>query len=294
MNARASFIWTTTGGLRPPLFSVTPPAEEDLVRVIQGWRARRAYPWLLSFTLSAWRNPLADAGQRSEVRGQRSEVRDQKSAVSTQQSDLLRRLTGSWLAVGPGRHPHSAEFRLLFRRQLVLEANAQAEMEVFDLTLRIQHLVELGQGLLFVDGIRFHYLVQRFHGVLKLPLQLEEARRRFLNLTAHEGLLFVGESDFARVGHDQLRRKHHIAQWIHRGYRRHRRARRRRRSCILWWLLCPQQRNANQQTETEYCDYDSDSSFHCLLLHCELTSWPVATAPGSDMTVCLARMFSIR
>ena len=53
-------------------------------------------------------------------------------------------VTGSWLAVGRGRHPHAAEFPLLFRRQLVLQANPEAEMEAFDLTFSIQHFVELG------------------------------------------------------------------------------------------------------------------------------------------------------
>jgi len=43
-------------------------------------------------------------------------------------------------------------------------------MEAFDLTLSIQHLVELGQGLLFIHLIGFHCLMQRFHRVLELPL----------------------------------------------------------------------------------------------------------------------------
>ena len=68
-------------------------------------------------------------------------------------------LTGFWLALRPRSHSHATEFGLLLRRQLVLEPNAQAEMEAFDLTLSVQHLIELGQGWLFIYRIGFHCLV---------------------------------------------------------------------------------------------------------------------------------------
>jgi len=47
--------------------------------------------------------------------------------VAAVAKDLLKLLTGPWPPRRRGRHPHAAKFSLLFSRQLVLEANAQAE-----------------------------------------------------------------------------------------------------------------------------------------------------------------------
>jgi hypothetical protein len=154
---------------------------------------------------------------------------------------------------------------LLFWRQFVLDANCQFHVCALNLTLAVQNLVELRQRQLLVYRTGLHRFMQSFHCVLQLPLQLVEARRRAIDLAAHERLLLIGQPQFALMLHDQLRGKDDISDRIPRRRRRRlllwrwRLWLRRRR---LWRLLSRHQHYAKKQRGGEDCDQWSDSLFH--------------------------------
>jgi len=131
---------------------------------------------------------------------------------------------------------HRHQLLLLRRSKLVLNPNSHPDVQSFDLAFGVEHFVQLRERLLLVDGIRFHRVMERFHRVLQLPLQLVKARRGLLNLGAHESLLFRREIQFARVLHDHLWREHRVSQRImgHQ-WRTLRRLALRRRPIV--WLL---------------------------------------------------------
>jgi len=109
---------------------------------------------------------------------------------------------------------HRLQLRLLFRRQLVLDANRQPKMQLLDFAFRVQDLVELRQRQTLVHRIRFHGFVQDFHSILHLPLQIVKARRGSIDLTLYERLLFVGQRQLSLMLHHQLWREHRIAERI--------------------------------------------------------------------------------
>ena len=74
---------------------------------------------------------------------------------------------------------------------MILDANVHRHVDCFDLSFGVKDLVKLGHRLLLVDLVSFHNLVQRFRGVLKLPLKLVEARRGALDFATHVCLLRV-------------------------------------------------------------------------------------------------------
>jgi hypothetical protein len=84
-----------------------------------------------------------------------------------------------------------------------------------DLAFTVQHFVELRQCQLLVYRIRFHGFVQGFHSILQLPLQLVKARRRAIDLAAHERLLLISQRQFSLMLHHHLWREHRIAKRIH-------------------------------------------------------------------------------
>src|SRR6185436_17721574 len=110
--------------------------------------------------------------------------------------------------------PDGLELYLLIRRQLVLQTNRQFHMQTLDFTFALEHFVQLREGKLFVDGIALDRLVQHFHLVLQLPLKFVEARRRSLNLSAHECLLLVSQRQFALMLHDHIGRKDRITEGV--------------------------------------------------------------------------------
>jgi hypothetical protein len=110
--------------------------------------------------------------------------------------------------------PDRLELCLLIRRQLVLQTNRQLHVQTLDFTFALEHFVQLREGKLFVDGIALDRLVQRFHLVLQLPLKFVEARRRSLNLCAHECLLIVSQRQFALMLHDHIGWKDRITERV--------------------------------------------------------------------------------
>jgi hypothetical protein len=110
--------------------------------------------------------------------------------------------------------PDRLELYLLVRRQLVLKTNCQFHVQALNFAFALEHFVQLREGELFVDGIALDGLVQRFHLVLQLPLKFVEARRRSLNLAAHECLLIVSQRQFALMLHDHIGRKDRITERV--------------------------------------------------------------------------------
>jgi len=108
---------------------------------------------------------------------------------------------------------------LLFRGQFVLNPDCQFHVSAFDLAFTVQHFVELRQRQLLVYRTRLHGFAQGLHGVLQLPLEFVEARRRPIDLTTHERLLIISQRQFSLMLHHHLRWEHHIAERIHRGTR---------------------------------------------------------------------------
>jgi hypothetical protein len=106
------------------------------------------------------------------------------------------------------------KFRLLVRGQIIFDPNRHAHVQRFDLTLGVEHFAELRQSLLLIDLRGFHRFMQSFHSVLQLPLKFIEARRGALNLAAHELLLLIRQGQLALMLHDQLGRKHRVAQRV--------------------------------------------------------------------------------
>jgi hypothetical protein len=115
--------------------------------------------------------------------------------------------------------PDRLELHLLIRRQLVLQTNRQLHVQTLDFTFALEHFVQLREGKLLVDGIALDRLVQRFHLVLQLPLKFVEARRRALNLCAHECLLIVSQRQFALMLHDHIGWKDRITEGVRRRWR---------------------------------------------------------------------------
>jgi hypothetical protein len=97
---------------------------------------------------------------------------------------------------------------------LILDAYCHPHVQGLDFTFGVQHFVELRQRQLFVDLITLHGFVQRFHGVLKLPLKFIKAIGGALLLVPHECLLRIGESQLALMLHDHVQRKHVTRQRI--------------------------------------------------------------------------------
>jgi hypothetical protein len=110
--------------------------------------------------------------------------------------------------------PHRLQLHLLIGGQLILDANCHPHVEGLDFTFGIQHLVKLRQRQLLVHLITLHGFVQRFHGILKLPLKIIKATGGALLLVPHECLLRIGQSQLALMLHDHVQRKHVTRQRI--------------------------------------------------------------------------------
>ena len=109
---------------------------------------------------------------------------------------------------------HALKFLNLLRCQIVLNADCQGRVQFLDFALSIQDFIELCERLLFIDLIRFHGLVERFHGVLKLPLQVREVRLRLLHLRLDQIPLLVAEPYGLLVLHHEFRREEVFADGV--------------------------------------------------------------------------------
>jgi len=165
------------------------------------------------------------------------------------------------------RVPHGLQFHLLIGGQLILDANCHSHVEGLDFAFGVQHFVELGQRQLFVDPVTLHGFVQRFHGVLKLPLKFIKANGGALLLVPHECLLRISKSQLALMLHDHVERKHIVRQRIVGGPWR---ARRHRLLIAIdglpWWrlLLSRREQAASQNNRDQHHGNHEESLTHLI------------------------------